>query len=232
MVAIVTPAAANQGIAPATNMKCEAAGGSRRLGFDGFRGHDGAVRSATRRNCRGKGVASGGAVLVGLGGGGGAVRGGIGLSLSCHPTRKCHVRHFGAPRESGLGVAGGLTGRPRQIGLKRSHGHELTARECAPRAEGRELGFVNEVVCRQGEPWLRRERWAETICKTVPNVETRVETDHPEGSAGLARTAIAEARVPRGKSDGGVVRDCRRAKGRAEKRPPKGRGSSVLITPP
>jgi enoyl-CoA hydratase/carnithine racemase len=63
-------------------------------------------------------------------------------------------------------LAGGLHRLPRQIGLKRAMGMILTGRRVSA-AEGKELGFVNEVVA-PGELMAAAIRWAKLICELSP----------------------------------------------------------------
>jgi crotonobetainyl-CoA hydratase len=63
-------------------------------------------------------------------------------------------------------LAGGVHRLPRQIGMKRALGMMLTGRRVSAQ-EGKELGFVNEVVP-QGEALNGAIRWAEEILKCAP----------------------------------------------------------------
>lgn len=64
------------------------------------------------------------------------------------------------------GLAGGLHRLPRQIGLKQAMGMILTRRRVSA-AEGRELGFVSEVVP-WGELMNAARRRAELLLECAP----------------------------------------------------------------
>lgn len=63
-------------------------------------------------------------------------------------------------------LAGGMHRLPRQIGMKQAMGMLLTGRRVSAQ-EGKELGFVNEVVP-QGEALAGARKWAEQILKCAP----------------------------------------------------------------
>lgn len=63
-------------------------------------------------------------------------------------------------------LAGGMHRLPRQIGLKQAMGMLLTGRRVSAQ-EGKELGFVNEVVP-AGYALSAARRWAEDILKCAP----------------------------------------------------------------
>ena len=70
------------------------------------------------------------------------------------------------PKVGLAALAGGLQRLPRQIGTKRALGMILTGRHVSA-AEGKELGFVNEVVV-QAELMDAALRWADEILKCAP----------------------------------------------------------------
>ena len=70
------------------------------------------------------------------------------------------------PKVGLAALAGGLQRLPRQIGTKRALGMILTGRH-VPAVEGKELGFVNEVVP-QAELMEAALRWADEILKCAP----------------------------------------------------------------
>src|SRR6185503_18871586 len=70
------------------------------------------------------------------------------------------------PRVGLAALAGGLHRLPREIGTKRAMGMILTARRVSA-AEGKELGFVNEVVA-PGELMAAAKRWAGLIAECSP----------------------------------------------------------------
>src|ERR1700716_4079285 len=97
-----------------------------------------------------------------------AMGGGFEIALACDLIIASENATFALPepRVGLAALAGGVHRLPRQIGLKRAMGMILTARHVSA-AEGKELGFVNEVVP-AGEALAAAERWAETICKNSP----------------------------------------------------------------
>ena len=70
------------------------------------------------------------------------------------------------PRVGLAALAGGLHRLPRQIGEKQAMGMILTGRRVSA-AEGRELGFVNEVVP-ASDLMTAARRWAAQICELSP----------------------------------------------------------------
>lgn len=97
-----------------------------------------------------------------------AMGGGFEIALACDLIIASETAVFALPEPKvGLAaLAGGLHRLPRQIGLKQAMGMILTARRVSAR-EGRELGFVNEVVA-PGELMAAAERWAGLICECGP----------------------------------------------------------------
>lgn len=70
------------------------------------------------------------------------------------------------PRVGLAALAGGVHRLPRQIGMKNALGMLLTGRRVSAQ-EGKELGFVNEVVA-QGEALNGAKRWAAQILECAP----------------------------------------------------------------
>jgi crotonobetainyl-CoA hydratase len=97
-----------------------------------------------------------------------AMGGGFEIALACDIIIASESAVFALPEvKVGLAaLAGGLHRLPRQIGLKRAMGMILTGRRVGA-AEGRELGFVNEVVA-PGELMAAATRWAKLICEASP----------------------------------------------------------------
>ncbi|MEM7492648.1 MAG: enoyl-CoA hydratase-related protein [Pseudomonadota bacterium] len=98
-----------------------------------------------------------------------AMGGGFEIALACDLIIASDNARFALPEPKvGLAaLAGGLHRLPRQIGLKRAMGMILTGRH-VPAAEGKELGFVNEVVP-QAELMETAMKWAEMICDCSPS---------------------------------------------------------------
>lgn len=98
-----------------------------------------------------------------------AMGGGFEIALACDLIIASDNARFALPEPKvGLAaLAGGLHRLPRQIGLKQAMGMILTGRH-VPASEGKELGFVNEVVP-QAELMDAAMRWAEMICECSPS---------------------------------------------------------------
>jgi enoyl-CoA hydratase/carnithine racemase len=97
-----------------------------------------------------------------------AMGGGFEIALACDLVIASEAARFALPepRVGLAALAGGMHRLPRQIGLKHAMGMMLTGRQVSA-AEGRELGFVNEVVPADDlMPTARR--WAEQICACAP----------------------------------------------------------------
>ena len=97
-----------------------------------------------------------------------AMGGGFEIALACDLIIAADSARFALPEPKvGLAaLAGGLHRLPRQIGLKQAMGMILTGRHVMAE-EGKELGFVNEVVP-QVELMEVAMRWANMICECSP----------------------------------------------------------------
>lgn len=97
-----------------------------------------------------------------------AMGGGFEIALACDLIIASDKAVFALPEPKvGLAaLAGGLNRLPRQIGAKRALGMILTGRHVSA-AEGRELGFVNEVVPHDDLMNATR-RWVEQILACAP----------------------------------------------------------------
>jgi enoyl-CoA hydratase/carnithine racemase len=119
-----------------------------------------------------------------------AMGGGFEIALACDLIIASESARFGLPepRVGLAALAGGMHRLPRQIGLKHAMGMMLTGRQ-VPAAEGRELGFVNEVVPADDlMPTARR--WAEQICECAP---LSVRASKQSALEGLRYGSIEEA---------------------------------------
>ena len=94
--------------------------------------------------------------------------GGFEIALACDLIIASEKAMFALPEPKvGLAaLAGGLNRLPRQIGPKRALGMILTGRHVSPQ-EGKELGFVNEVVPHD-ELMDAAMRWANLILECAP----------------------------------------------------------------
>ena len=97
-----------------------------------------------------------------------AMGGGFEIALACDLIIAADSATFALPEPKvGLAaLAGGMHRLPREIGLKRAMGMMLTARRVGA-AEGKELGFVNEVVP-AAELMDAARRWAGLILECGP----------------------------------------------------------------
>ena len=97
-----------------------------------------------------------------------AMGGGFEIALSCDLIIASDQALFALPEPKvGLAaLAGGLQRLPRQIGVKRALGMILTGRH-VPAAEGKELGFVIEVVPHD-QLMDEARRWAGMILECAP----------------------------------------------------------------
>lgn len=97
-----------------------------------------------------------------------AMGGGFEIALACDVILAAETATFALPepRVGLAALAGGLHRLPRAIGTKRAMGMILTARRVSA-AEGKELGFVNEVVA-PGELMKTARAWAQEICQLSP----------------------------------------------------------------
>lgn len=97
-----------------------------------------------------------------------ALGGGFEIALACDLIIASENAIFGLPEPKvGLAaLAGGLNRLPRQIGVKNALGMILTGRHVGA-AEGKTLGFVNEVVER-GRALEAALKWAATIAANSP----------------------------------------------------------------
>ena len=97
-----------------------------------------------------------------------AMGGGFEIALACDLIIASDNAKFALPEPKvGLAaLAGGLHRLPRQIGVKQAMGMILTGRQ-VPAAEGKELGFVNEVVP-AAELMAAAKCWAGLIMECSP----------------------------------------------------------------
>lgn len=97
-----------------------------------------------------------------------AMGGGFEIALACDLIIASDNALFALPepRVGLAALAGGLHRLPRQIGLKQAMGMILTGRRVSA-AEGKTLGFVNEVVP-QAELLTAAKKWAALIAECSP----------------------------------------------------------------
>ena len=97
-----------------------------------------------------------------------AMGGGFEIALACDLIIASEQAVFALPepRVGLAALAGGMQRLPRQIGLKNAMGMLLTGRRVSA-AEGRDLGFVNEVVP-HADLLAAARRWADQILECAP----------------------------------------------------------------
>jgi enoyl-CoA hydratase/carnithine racemase len=152
--------------------------------------------------------------------------GGFEIALACDLIIAAETATFALPepRVGLAALAGGLHRLPREIGTKRALGMILTARRVSA-AEGKELGFVNEVVP-PDELMAAAKRWAQQICELSP---MSIRASKEAVYKGLAEPSL-EAAI-RGQNKHPAVQALYRSedfvegpKAFAEKRPPQWKG--------
>ena len=151
-VAIVT-GAGDRAFSAGNDLKYQAEGGSMERVESGFAG------LTSRYNLNKPLIAAVNGVAMG---------GGFEIALACDLIIASENASFALPEPKvGLAaLAGGMHRLPRQIGLKRAMGMMLTGRTVLA-DEGKELGFVNEVVP-QNELLAKAEEWAKMIMECSP----------------------------------------------------------------
>jgi len=119
-----------------------------------------------------------------------AMGGGFEVALACDLIIASDRAVFALPepRVGLAALAGGVHRLPRQIGLKRALGMILTGRRVSAE-EGKELGFVNEVVPHD-EVMTAARRWAEQIIECAP---LSVRASKQAAMQGLDHASVAEA---------------------------------------
>jgi enoyl-CoA hydratase/carnithine racemase len=119
-----------------------------------------------------------------------AMGGGFEIALACDIIIASDNAIFALPepRVGLAALAGGVHRLPRQIGMKNAMGMILTGRR-VPAAEGKELGFVNEVTT-QAELMATARKWAGLICECSP---MSVRASKEAVNKGLAEPTLADA---------------------------------------
>ena len=121
-----------------------------------------------------------------------AMGGGFEVALACDLIVAAENAVFALPepRVGLMAGAGGVHRLPRIIGQKRALGMILTGRRVGAE-EGRELGFVNEVVP-EGEAVAGARRWAEQILECAPiSIRASKEAVYAGANEATLQTAIA-----------------------------------------
>ncbi|MGK2914314.1 MAG: enoyl-CoA hydratase-related protein [Porticoccaceae bacterium] len=179
-IAILT-GAGDRAFSAGNDLKFQAAGGKRESVATGFAG------LTSRFDCNKPIIAAVNGVAMG---------GGFEIALACDLVIASDNAIFALPepRVGLAALAGGLHRLPRQIGLKQAMGMILTGRRVSA-AEGKVLGFVNEVVP-QAELMAAANRWAQQILECSP---LSIRTSKAAVMAGLDEADLQSAmrqRVP------------------------------------
>jgi enoyl-CoA hydratase/carnithine racemase len=153
-----------------------------------------------------------------------ALGGGFEIALACDLIIASSHATFALPEPKvGLAaLAGGLHRLPRQIGLKHAMGMILTGRRVSAE-EGKELGFVNEVVSPE-DLMPAAHRWADQIIECAP---LSVRASKQVAMNGLAIGSIQDAMTERYDQIGAMLKSEDFKEGPiafAEKRRPKWQG--------
>jgi enoyl-CoA hydratase/carnithine racemase len=119
-----------------------------------------------------------------------ALGGGFEIVLACDIVIASDNATFGLPEPlvGAIALGGGLHRLPRQIGLKSALGIILTGRKVSA-AEGKTLGFVNEVVA-PADLGAAAERWAAEILRCSP---IAIQASKEVVYRGLGEPSLAEA---------------------------------------
>ncbi len=207
-VAILT-GAGERAFSAGNDLKYQAAGGKRGSPRSGFAG-------LTSRFDLNKPVI---AAVNGV-----AMGGGFEIALACDLIVAAETAVFALPepRVGLAALAGGVHRLPRQIGLKRAMSMILTGRRVGA-AEGKELGFVNEVVP-PSQLMAAARRWADLILECAP-LSIRASKDSV--MRGLDQADLEQAMALQLDSVGELYRSQDFIEGPrafAEKRPPRWQG--------
>jgi enoyl-CoA hydratase/carnithine racemase len=119
-----------------------------------------------------------------------AMGGGFEIALACDLIIASANAVFALPepRVGLAALAGGIHRLPRQIGMKQAMGMLLTGRRVAAE-EGKELGFVNEVVA-EGEALNAAKAWAGQILECAP---LSIRASKQAAMAGMDAASLEEA---------------------------------------
>ncbi len=153
-----------------------------------------------------------------------AMGGGFEIALACDLIIAAESATFALPEPKvGLAaLAGGIHRLPREIGTKQALGMILTGRH-VPASEGRQLGFVNEVVP-DGTVVEAAKRWAGLILECSP---MSIRASKQAVYQGLAHAGVQAAQEGRYEAVKAMVKSedyIEGPKAFAEKRPPRWTG--------
>jgi len=153
-----------------------------------------------------------------------AMGGGFEIALACDLIIAAENAVFALPepRVGLAALAGGVHRLPRQIGTKQAMGMILTGRRVSA-AEGKELGFVNQVVGK-GEALAAARAWAGQILECAP---LSVRASKQASMTGMAHAGVQAAQDARYEQLYKMIKSedfVEGPKAFAEKRPPNWKG--------
>jgi enoyl-CoA hydratase/carnithine racemase len=153
-----------------------------------------------------------------------AMGGGFEIALACDLIIASENAVFALPepRVGLAALAGGVHRLPRQIGTKQAMGMILTGRRVSA-AEGKELGFVNQVVGK-GEALAAARAWAGQILECAP---LSVRASKQASMTGMAHAGVQAAQDARYEQLYKMIKSedfVEGPKAFAEKRPPSWKG--------
>lgn len=208
-VAIIT-GAGDKAFSAGNDLKYQASGGKRFSPASGFAG------LTSRFDCSKPVIAAVNGIAMG---------GGFEVALACDLIIAAENAIFALPepRVGLAALAGGIHRLPREIGMKQAMGMLLTGRR-VPAAEGKSLGFVNEVVP-QGEALAAAKAWAAMILECAPLSVRGSKQAAMQGMAAVSLEAAIKGRYDEIQAMYGSADFVEGPKAFAEKRAPNWSGA-------
>ncbi len=208
-VAIIT-GAGDKAFSAGNDLKYQASGGKMFSPASGFAG------LTSRFDCSKPVIAAVNGIAMG---------GGFEVALACDLIIAAENAIFALPepRVGLAALAGGIHRLPREIGMKQAMGMLLTGRR-VPAAEGKSLGFVNEVVP-QGEALAAAKAWAAMILECAPLSVRGSKQAAMQGMAAVSLEAAIKGRYDEIQAMYGSADFVEGPKAFAEKRAPNWSGA-------
>lgn len=208
-VAIIT-GAGDKAFSAGNDLKYQASGGKMFSPASGFAG------LTSRFDCSKPVIAAVNGIAMG---------GGFEVALACDLIIAAENAIFALPepRVGLAALAGGIHRLPREIGMKQAMGMLLTGRR-VPAAEGKSLGFVNDVVP-QGEALAAAKAWAAMILECAPLSVRGSKQAAMQGMAAVSLEAAIKGRYDEIQAMYGSADFVEGPKAFAEKRAPNWSGA-------
>jgi len=208
-VAIIT-GAGDKAFSAGNDLKYQASGGKMFSPASGFAG------LTSRFDCSKPVIAAVNGIAMG---------GGFEVALACDLIIAAENAIFALPepRVGLAALAGGIHRLPREIGMKQAMGMLLTGRR-VPAAEGKSLGFVNDVVP-QGEALTAAKAWAAMILECAPLSVRGSKQAAMQGMAAVSLEAAIKGRYDEIQAMYGSADFVEGPKAFAEKRAPNWSGA-------